>query len=74
MNFLEHTSSSLLKLGVIRHNKQALFQAFKLPDVNSIANFVSTLPNVVGFLGLCSHGQMSQTRFSQSLLVLCVSI
>ena len=48
-------------------------RAFKSPDVNSIANFVSALPNVFGFLDLRSHGQMSQTHFSQSLLIFCVS-
>jgi len=48
-------------------------RALKSPDVNNIANFVSALPNVVGFLDLRSHGQMSQTHFSQSLLILCVS-
>jgi len=49
------------------------YRAFKSPDINNIANFVSALPNVVGFLDLRSHGQMSQTHFSQSLLILCVS-
>ena len=48
--------------------------AFELPEVNNIVNCVSTLPNAIDFLDLRSPGQMSQTRFSQSLLILCVSI
>jgi len=46
--------------------------AFK--SVNNIANCVSTLPNAIDFLDLRSPGQMSQTRFSQPLLILCMSI
>ncbi|KAL9709685.1 hypothetical protein Ac2012v2_007425 [Leucoagaricus gongylophorus] len=41
-------------------------RAFESPEVNNIANFVTTLPNVVGFLDLRSYGQMISSPFSYS--------
>ncbi|KAF5354182.1 hypothetical protein D9756_006896 [Leucocoprinus leucothites] len=37
---------------------------FEAPEVNNIANFVTTLPNLVGFLDLRSYGQMLSSPFS----------
>ncbi|KAF9443913.1 peptidase M14 [Macrolepiota fuliginosa MF-IS2] len=37
---------------------------FEAPEVNNIANFVTTLPNLVGFLDLRSYGQMLSAPFS----------
>jgi len=49
-------------------------RAFESPEVNNIANFVTTLPNVVGFLDLRSYGQMSEpgSCYSASSDFLCV--
>jgi len=63
----------MTELGVMRHNSTndpcshwfPGHRAFESPEVNNIANFVTTLPNVVGFLDLRSYGQMSE---SDSLL------
>ncbi|KAF8799186.1 peptidase M14 [Phlegmacium glaucopus] len=41
-------------------------RAFQSPEVNSIANWVSTLPNVIGFIDLRSYGQMLSTPYSYS--------
>ncbi|KXN81964.1 Putative metallocarboxypeptidase ECM14 [Leucoagaricus sp. SymC.cos] len=37
---------------------------FEAPEVNNIANFVITLPNLAGFLDLRSYGQMLSSPFS----------
>ncbi|KAH0578775.1 hypothetical protein H2248_002972 [Termitomyces sp. 'cryptogamus'] len=39
---------------------------FEAPEVNNIANMVSTIPNLVGFLDLRSYGQMLSSPFSYS--------
>ncbi|KAF7760075.1 hypothetical protein Agabi119p4_10751 [Agaricus bisporus var. burnettii] len=39
---------------------------FESPEVNSVANFATTLPNLVGFLDLRSYGQMLSAPFSHS--------
>ncbi|KAJ3575013.1 hypothetical protein NP233_g1382 [Leucocoprinus birnbaumii] len=41
-------------------------RAFEAPEVNNMANFVTTLPNLVGFLDLRSYGQFLSTPFSYS--------
>jgi len=39
---------------------------FEAPEVNNIANFVTALPNLIGFLDLRSYGQMVSSPFSYS--------
>lgn len=39
---------------------------FEAPEVNNIANWISTLPHVVGFIDLRSYGQMLSSPFSYS--------
>ncbi|EGO20001.1 hypothetical protein SERLADRAFT_352486 [Serpula lacrymans var. lacrymans S7.9] len=39
---------------------------FEAPEVNNIANFVTTLPNLHAFIDLRSYGQMLSTPFSYS--------
>lgn len=39
---------------------------FEAPEVNNIANFVATLPDLIGFLDLRSYGQMLSTPYSYS--------
>ncbi|TFK67830.1 hypothetical protein BDN72DRAFT_770233 [Pluteus cervinus] len=39
---------------------------FEAPEVNNLANFVTTLPNLVGFVDLRSYGQMLSTPYSYS--------
>ncbi|KAL0567158.1 hypothetical protein V5O48_014833 [Marasmius crinis-equi] len=41
-------------------------RAFEAPEVNNIANWVGTLPNLVGLLELRAYGQMLSTPFSYS--------
>jgi len=41
-------------------------RAFEAPEVNNIANFVTTLPNLMAFLDLRSYGQMLSSPFSYS--------
>jgi len=72
----------MTELGVMGHNSTndpcshwfPGHWAFESPEVNNIANFVTTLPNVVGFLNLCSYGQMSESDllFSVSSDFVCV--
>lgn len=33
-------------------------RAFESPEVNAIANYVATIPNLVGYVGLRNYGQM----------------
>jgi len=73
----------MTELGVMGHNSTndpcshwfPGHRAFESPEVNNIANFVTTLPNVVGFLDLRSYGQMSESDslFSVSSDFVCVS-
>jgi murein tripeptide amidase MpaA len=39
---------------------------FEAPEVNNIANYVNTLPNLIGFVDLRSYGQMVSSPFSHS--------
>ncbi|KAF8148038.1 peptidase M14 [Crassisporium funariophilum] len=39
-------------------------RAFESPEVNNIENWISTLPNVVGFVDLRSYGQMLSSPYS----------
>jgi len=39
---------------------------FQAPEVNNIANWISTLPHLVGFIGLRSYGQMLSSPYSYS--------
>jgi extracellular matrix protein 14 len=39
-------------------------RAFESPEVNAIANFVATIPNLVGYVGLRNYGQMLSSPFS----------
>jgi len=39
---------------------------FEAPEVNNMANWVVTLPNLVGFIDLRSYGQMVSSPFSYS--------
>ncbi|KAF8066532.1 peptidase M14 [Lyophyllum atratum] len=39
---------------------------FESPEVNNIANLISTIPNVVGFIDLRNYGQMLSSPFSYS--------
>ncbi|KAK7062712.1 hypothetical protein VNI00_000200 [Paramarasmius palmivorus] len=39
---------------------------FESPEVNNIANYMSTIPNLVAFLNLRAYGQMVSTPFSYS--------
>jgi len=41
-------------------------RAFESPEVNNIANFVTTLPNLQAFIDLRSYGQMLSAPFSYS--------
>jgi extracellular matrix protein 14 len=33
-------------------------RAFEAPEVNNLANWITTLPNLIGFFNLRSYGQM----------------
>ncbi|KAF5313664.1 hypothetical protein D9611_010204 [Ephemerocybe angulata] len=39
---------------------------FQAPEVNDIANYVATIPDLIGFLDLRSYGQMISTPYSYS--------
>jgi len=39
---------------------------FEAPEVNNIANFVSTLPNLMAFVDLRAYGQMLSSPYSYS--------
>lgn len=41
-------------------------RAFQAPEVNNLANYINTLPNLVGFVDLRSYGQMLSTPYSFS--------
>ncbi|KAJ8082364.1 hypothetical protein PM082_008219 [Marasmius tenuissimus] len=41
-------------------------RAFESPEVNNVANWVGTLPNLVGLMELRAYGQMLSTPFSYS--------
>jgi extracellular matrix protein 14 len=41
-------------------------RAFESPEVNSIANWITTLPNLAAFIDLRSYGQMISSPFSYS--------
>lgn len=41
-------------------------RAFESPEVNNIANYITTLPNLVGFVSLRSYGQMLSIPYSYS--------